>query len=260
MADIDELVISTAKGGTLKAVFSPQHANTQGIVVPDDSEIQSFTDLQGKTVGLASEEDSTTLKAQVLAAGIDQKAVDTVTVGTAGASIKKAFEDGKIDAYVGATSDFTALRATGVALRNITPEDVQAIDGNPTAVTPENLESKREAIVGFLKAWSMGQYVGLKYPDVVEKIVRERVPAEWRNEAVAKAALEQAIQLHTPDDEQRIGDLRPEVWEKAQDLLASVDIIEEKVDTSKILDDQLIEEINDFDRAAVDKAAEEYGS
>jgi NitT/TauT family transport system substrate-binding protein len=258
MADIDELVISTAKGGTLKAIFSPQHSNTQGTVVPRDSEIQSFEDLKGKSIGLASEEDSASVEAQLKAAGLAKGDVETITVGTSGPLIKKTFDDGKIDAYTGAVSDFTAMRAAGLELRNITPPAVQKIDGNPTAVTPENLEKKREQIVGFLRAWSMGQHIGQVKPDVVEAIVREKVPAEWRNEKVAKAALAQTIALHKPDDPERIGDLRPEVWETGQDLLASVGIIEEKVDVSKILDDSLIEEINDFDRAEVDAAVEEW--
>jgi NitT/TauT family transport system substrate-binding protein len=258
MADIDELIISTAQGGTLQAVFSPQHANTAGTVVPEDSEIQSFDQLAGRTVGLASEEDQASLQMQLIAAGMEEGDVETITVGTSGATIADTFEKGDIDAYVGAISDFTALRAVGVPLRLITPEDVQRIDGNPTAVTPETLESDREAIVGFLRAWSMGQHVGLSKPEVVEAIVRERVPAEWRNEEVAKAALAQTIELHTPDDPERIGDLRTDVWETGQTLLREAGIIEETVDVSSIIDDSLIEEINDFDRAEVEAAADEW--
>jgi NitT/TauT family transport system substrate-binding protein len=258
MADIDELIISTAQGGTLKAVFSPQHANTAGTVVPEDSPIQSFEELAGKTVGLASEEDNASLKMQLNAAGMAEGDVEPITVGTAGATIADTFEKGEIDAYVGAVSDFTALRANGVPLRIVTPDDVQRIDGNPTAVTPETLESNREAIVGFLRAWSMGQHVGLTNPEAVEAIVRERVPAEWRNEEVAKAALAQTIDLHTPDDEERIGDLRTDVWETGQDLLLQAGIIEEKVDVAQIIDDSLVTEINDFDRAEVEAAADEW--
>lgn len=258
MADIDELVISHAQGGTQKVPFSPQHSNTAGTVVPEDSEIQAFSDLSGKTVGLASEEDTAQVEAQLLASGLSGDDIETVVVGTSGALIKNTFDEGKIDAYVGAVSDFTAIRATGTPLRNITPDDVQSIDGNPVAVMPETLDSKREALVGFLRAWAMGQYVGIEHPDVVEQIVREQVPAEWRNEDVASAALEQSIELMTPDDPERIGDVRPEVWETAQDLLASVGIIEEKAAIDDILDDSLIEEINDFDRAEVDQAVEDW--
>jgi NitT/TauT family transport system substrate-binding protein len=258
MADIDELIISTAQGGNLQAVFSPQHANTAGTVVPEDSEIQGFEQLAGRTVGLASEEDQASLQMQLIAAGMEEGDVETITVGTSGATIADTFENGDIDAYVGAISDFTALRAVGVPLRLITPEDVQRIDGNPTAVTPETLESDREAIVGFLRAWSMGQHVGLTKPDVVEAIVRERVPAEWRNEEVAKAALAQTIELHTPDDPERIGDLRTDVWDTGQTLLEQAGIIEQTVDVSSIIDDSLVEEINDFDRAEVEAAADEW--
>jgi NitT/TauT family transport system substrate-binding protein len=260
MADIDELIISTAQGGTLKAVFSPQHANTAGTVVPEDSPIQSFEELAGKTVGLASEEDNASLNMQLIAAGMSEGDVEPITVGTSGATIADTFEKGEIDAYVGAISDFTALRANGVPLRIITPDDVQRIDGNPTAVTPETLESNREAIVGFLRAWSMGQHVGLTKPEVVEAIVRERVAAEWRNEEVAKAALAQTIELHTPDDPEAIGDLRTDVWETGQDLLQQSGIIEDKVDVATIIDDSLIAEINDFDRAEVEAAADEWMS
>jgi NitT/TauT family transport system substrate-binding protein len=258
MADIDELIISTAQGGNLQAVFSPQHANTAGTVVPEDSPIQSFEELAGTTVGLASEEDAASLQMQLIAAGMKEGDVETITVGTSGATIANTFEKGEIDAYVGAISDFTALRANGVPLRLITPKDVQRIDGNPTAVTPETLKTNREAIVGFLRGWAMGQYLGLSKPEVVEAIVRERVPAEWRNEAVAKAALTQTIDLHTPDSEERIGDLRPDVWDTGQTLLQEAGIVEETVDVSAILDDSLIEEINNFDRAEVDAAADEW--
>ena len=258
MADIDELVISTAKGGTLKAVFSPQHANTAGTVVPEDSDIQSFEQLAGKTVGLASEEDNASLKAQLIAAGMSEDDVEPITIGTSGATIADTFEKGEIDAYVGAISDFTALRANGVPLRIITPPDVQRIDGNPTAVTPETLQDDRDKIVRFLRAWSMGQHVGLTKPEVTEAIVREKVPAEWRNEEVAKAALAQTIQLHTPDDPERIGDLRTDVWDTGQSLLQQAGIIDETVEVSTMIDDSLIEEINDFDRAEVEAAADEW--
>jgi NitT/TauT family transport system substrate-binding protein len=258
LSDVDEIVIARSKGGEQIVVFSPQHSNTAGTVVPEDSEIQSFADLAGKRVGLASEEDTSIFEAQVEDAGLAEGDVETVVVGTSGATIANVLEDGEVDAYVGAVSDFTALQANGVRLRNITPEGVGEIDGNPMAVMPQTLETEREALVGFLRAWAKAQYVGQVKPEVVEAIVREEVPAEWRNEAVGEAALQTAIDLFEPDDPERIGDVRPDVWQTGQDLLASVGIIEEKVPIEEALDDQLIEEINDFDRAEVEAAADAW--
>jgi NitT/TauT family transport system substrate-binding protein len=259
-ADVDEIILARAKGGEHQAIFSPQHANTAGIVVPEESEIQDFSGVAGKTVGLESEDSTRLLEAMLDSAGIDSGSVDTAVVGTSGPLIAKTFEDGKIDAYVGNASDFTALSANDVALRNITPEDVGEIDGNPLATLPDILDSKREAIVGFLRAWAKAQYVGQVNREVVEQIAREKVPAEWRNEASGEAALDLAIELMAPDDPERIGDLRPDVWETGQDVLVRAGVIEEgdTIDVQEALNDSLIEEINDWDRSEVEAAAEEY--
>ena len=260
-ADVDEIILARSQGGEHTANFSPQHTNTAGIVVPEDSDIQDITDVEGKKVGLESEESTRFLSAMLESEGVDPDSVDTAVVGTSGALVAKTFEDGEIDAYVGNASDFTALSANDVPLRNITPEDAAAIDGNPLAVLPGTLEEKREAIVGFLRAWAKAQHVGQVNREVVEQIAREKVPAEWRNEASGEAALDLAIELMKPDDPERIGDVRPDVWNTAQDFLVSAGVIEEgqKIDVNEALDDQLIEEINDWDRAEVERAAEEYG-
>ena len=259
-ADVDEIILARANGGEHTAIFSPQHTNTAGIVVPEDSDIQDISGVEGQTVGLESEESTRFLTAMLQSEGVDPDSVDTAVVGTSGPLIAKTLADGKIQAYVGNASDFTALSANDVALRNITPEEAAAIDGNPLAVLPETLREKREAIVGFLRAWVKGQYVGQVNREVVEQIARKKVPAEWRNEASGEAALDLAITLMKPDDLERIGDVREDVWTTAQDFLVSAGVIEEgqKIQIGDALDDALIEEINDWDRAEVEAAAEEY--
>jgi NitT/TauT family transport system substrate-binding protein len=259
-ADVDEIILARSQGGEHTAIFSPQHTNTAGIVVPEDSDIQDISDVAGTKVGLESEESTRFLDAMLESEGVNPDEVETAVVGTSGALVAQTFEDGEIDAYVGNASDFTALSANDVALRNITPEDAAAIDGNPLAVLPGTLDEKRDAIVGFLRAWTKGQYVGQVNREVVEQIAREKVPAEWRNEASGEAALDLAISLMEPDDPDRIGDVRADVWGTAQDVLVSAGVIEEgqTIDIDEALDDSLIEEINDWDRAEVEAAAEEY--
>jgi NitT/TauT family transport system substrate-binding protein len=257
-ADVDEIILARSKGGEHQAIFSPQHTNTAGIVVPEDSDIQDIDGVTGQRVGLESEESTRFLDAMLDAAGISKDDVDTAVVGTSGPLVAKLFEDDEIQAYVGNASDFTALSANGVPLRNITPEDLGRIDGNPLATLPGTLEEKREAIVGFLRAWAKAQHVGQVNREVVEAIVREKVPAEWRNEASGEAALDLAIQLMKPDDPERIGDLRPDVWATGQEALSRAGILEETVDIEPALNDELITEINDFDRAEVEQAAEQW--
>jgi NitT/TauT family transport system substrate-binding protein len=261
-ADVDEIILARSKGGEHQAIFSPQHTNTAGIVVPEDSDIQDISGVVGQKVGLESEDSKRFLTAMLDSAGVSEDDVDTAVVGTSGALVAKTFEDGEIQAYVGNASDFTALSANGVGLRNITPEDVARIDGNPMALLPDTLKNKREALVGFLRAWTKAQYVGQVNREVVEQIAREKVPAEWRNEASGEAALDLAIELMKPDDPERIGDLRADVWDTGQDVLVRAGVIEEgdTIDVQDALNDELIAEINDWDRAEVEAAAEEYAA
>jgi NitT/TauT family transport system substrate-binding protein len=259
LADLDEIVVGIDRGGDYDVVFDPQHSATEGTVVPADSPTQSFDELAGQTVGLASEENTAIFEAQLEAAGLSADEVETVVVGTSGPTVANAINDGTIDAYTAAVSDFTALQANEIELRNITPPELARLPGNPMMVSPETLETNRDALVGFLRAWAKAQYVGFVNRDVVEQIVREQVPEEWRNEEVGEAALTEAIKLFQPEGEE-IGALRSDVWENGQELLAGVGIIKETVPVEEILNDELIAEINDFDRAEVEQAAEDYAS
>jgi NitT/TauT family transport system substrate-binding protein len=257
-ADVDEIILARSKGGDHQAIFSPQHSNTAGIVVPGNSQIRDIGGVRGKRVGLASEEDTALFEAMLDAANISKNDVDRAVVGTSGPLLANLFEKGEIDAYVGNVSDFTALQANGVALRVITPDDIGRIDGNPLAVLPDTLSQKREAIVGFLRAWAKAQHLGWTKPEVVERIVRDKVPAEWRNERSGEAALKQSIRLMTPDDPNRIGDVRPDVWDTGQDVLFRAGILETKGDVSAAINNDLIATINDFDRAEVEAAADDW--
>ena len=256
-ADVDEIILARSKGGEHQSIFSPQHTNTAGIVVPEDSDIQDISGVAGQKVGLESEESTRFLDAMLDSAGIPKDDVETAVVGTSGALVAKTLEDGEIQAYVGNASDFTALSANGVALRNITPEDVGQIDGNPLATLPGTLDEKRDAIVAFLRAWAKGQHVGQVNREVVASVNRHGSYAVGLS---GEDALDLAIELMKPDDPDRIGDLRPDVWATGQDVLLRAGVLEEgdTIDVNEALNDELITEINDWDRAEVEAAAEEY--
>jgi hypothetical protein len=63
-----------------------------------------------------------------------------------------------------------------------------------------------------------------------------------------------------PDDPERIGDLRPDVWDTGQDVLVRAGVLEQgqTIDVQEALNDSLIDEVNDWDRAEVERAAKEY--
>jgi hypothetical protein len=48
------------------------------------------------------------------------------------------------------------------------------------------------------------------------------------------------------------------VWATGQDVLSRAGVLEETVDVEPALNDELIAQINDFDRAEVEQAAEQW--
>ena len=93
-ADVDEIILARSQGGEHTAIFSPQHTNTAGIVVPEDSDIQDITGVEGTKVGLESEESTRFLTAMLESEGVDPESVETAVVGTSGALVAKLFDDG----------------------------------------------------------------------------------------------------------------------------------------------------------------------
>lgn len=258
MTDVDKIIIAVSKGGDFQSPYSAQYLNTIGIVVPNDSGIQDFNQIEGKTVGFASSENFDLFLALLDNAGIPQASVKKVVVGSSGALLVTAFQQGQIDAYVGGTLDFVKISASGYTLRPITPKYYAAIDGNPFAVLPETLQQRRTAIVSFLRAWAEAQYLGYVRPKVVEAIVRKNVPLEWSNVAAGHATLQQSIKSMTLSDPKRMGDLRLDSWQSIQDLMVKAGILQSPIDLTSVLNSSLIAEVNNFDRAKVVQAADNW--
>ena len=261
-ADVDEIILARSKGGEHTAIFSPQHTNTAGIVVPEDSDIQDISGVEGQKVGLESEE-STRFLAAMLDVGRDRPGRAWTPPWSA-----RAARSSRRRSRTARSRPTSATRRTSRRCRRTTspcatsrPRTSAAIDGNPLAVLPGTLEEKREAIVGFLRAWAKGQYVGQVNREVVEQIAREKVPGrvaqrgERRGRArpgdlahgAGRSGADRRPARPTSGTPARTCSCAPASSRRAT-----------RSTSSEALDDELIEEINDWDRAEVEAAAEEY--
>lgn len=257
-AGASEVLFATREGAELEVVFDWWTLSAEGVVTPETTDIQDAGGLAGSTVGVASDEDRAFLAAALGPVDLTLDDVETVVVGQAGPSVANALTAGEIDAFAGATSDFAALEAAGIPLRDITPEALAATPASSVIVTDQTLQERRDVVVGFLRAYAKATYVGLANPEALTAMSRTAVPEEWRDEPAGMALLEVVREHATPDDPERIGDVRPEVWADAQQQLLDVGELQEPEDLDALLTDELIEEVNDFDRAEVEQEAEEW--
>lgn len=251
-AGASEVLFATREGADIRVVMDWWTRSAEGIVAPEDSTVADAEGLVGSTVGVASDEDRAFLAAALGAVGSTLDDVEIVVVGSAGPSVANALKKGDIDAFAGATSDFAALQAAGIALRDVTPEALAATPASSVIVSAEMLENERDVVVGFLRAYAKATYAGLVDAEALAAMSAAAVPEEWREEAAGLALLETVVVNATPDDDARIGDVRSHIWSAAQQQLLDVGELEKPEDLDTILTDELIEEINDFDRAEVE--------
>lgn len=252
-----EIYEGLASGTDYDVVYDYYQGAAEGIVVPEGSDIMGIEDLEGTTVGLASDSDLSFLKTALSEVGLSEKDVATAVVGGGGPVLANSFESEDIDAFAGAIVDFASLEANGIELRNITPDTLEKTPAASFIVAPSVIEEKEEALDGFMRAWAKGTHVGYINREVVATMSREAVPEEWQEEEFGQAFLDVSLELQKPSTEQ-YGELRPKVWRQAQQQLIENEELEQRIDVSEFLNDRFIEEANDWNRQEVETEVQQW--
>lgn len=250
MLDQNETINAVIAGAKINTVYEVMQNAPEGIAVSSESGIKSMSDLVGTTVGLVSDRDRAFLQAALDIAGHSIDDVKTVVLGESGPTLAAAIRDQKVSAISGSVFDWATLQAAGIGLELITPEELLASPANTFAMDAGMIDEKREAMEGFLRAWSKGVHVSTFNVDVVEKMLRDAVPEEWEDEAAGKSLLEGVVPMNISVTE-NIGDVQTDVWTNIQPRLVSSGAIEKEIDVSTFLNNTYIKAANDFDRAEV---------
>ena len=251
MLDQTETLTAVIAGANINTVYEVMQNAPEGIAVLAGGDYASMTDLNGTVVGLVSDRDRAFLQAAMDVAGGSIDDVTTVVLGESGPVLANAIQSGDVSAIAGSVFDWATLQAAGIDLALITPEELLASPANTFAMNVDMIEEKREAMEGFLRAWSKGIYASVGNADMVEAMLREAVPEEWENEEAGKSLLDGVMPMNTSSTP-RIGDLQSDVWAAIQPRLVSSGGIEREVPVEEFLNDTYIDAANDFDKAEVD--------
>lgn len=257
MLDPVETISGILAGANINTIYEVMQNAPEGIGVSTESSATSVADLVGTTVGLVSDRDRSFLQAAMSAVGHSIDDVDTVVLGEAGPTLAAAVRDQKVSAVAGAVGDWMALEANGIGVKLITPEELLASPANTFAINADLIDEKREAMEGFLRAWSKGMYVSKVNPDAVAAMLRKGAPEEWEDDKAGQSLLAASIDMNLSVTE-RLGDLEPAVWNGLQPRLVSSGATEKEVDVSTFLNDTYIAAANEFDRDEVEAEAKAW--
>lgn len=158
-----------------------------GLIVPDDSDIQTVADLRGKKVGIpgAYGANYIGLLALLESAGLSE---DDITVESVGFTQASALLAGHVDAVMGyINNEPLQIAKAGMPVRTFPVSDVQPLVSNGLVALEETLAEDEETVRAIIAATLRGVQYAIDHPDEAVEIARDYVPTLNSDALVADA-------------------------------------------------------------------------
>jgi len=237
------------------------------VAVKPDSPIKSLAELKGKKVGIRNQGDTGYFGARAMFAELKidpDKDVEWVSVGDGGPA-GQAVYSGRIDAMAFWDGSFARIEIAGFPLRHLpnTP-GMQHLFGNAYAVRKSDLGKRRDLYVGFFRAMAMSTVFSVTNPDLAIRMHWDIYPESKPKGKTDAQAFEEAKKVvNSRKDkwlpgawqaDKRFGAMTEDEW-RGQVHFAGLD---GKIhDVKPVFTNDLLDDINKFDRKAIEKQARE---
>ena len=275
-ANHDTLIFAIDKGAALKAVFQ-EHTKCEFVfAVPKDSPIQTIEDMQGKRIGVSSLSSGfvSFAKAAFFEAGLDHENINFVEVGS-GATAATAISAGEIDVLGLWEVAFATLENTlGADYFNyIKPPIYDRLACNAVITSDALIENNPDVVTGFLRGLAKATLFMQTNPDAAIDIFYAAVPEAKPQGQDAATILAEARHVIDSENLQRSNKNRPEanpdqLWGfvveseliEAQEVNIMMGMLANRLEADKMLTNEFVEPLNDFDSDAIIQQAQSYGS
>jgi NitT/TauT family transport system substrate-binding protein len=246
-------------GMEIISVFQWFPVDIFGFAVMEDSGIETIADLAGKKIGTMTP----TTKNQVIpiieAAGVDPNSVEMIPI--ADARVQQLTE-GTVDAVWTWDGEWQQWKAEGMKVAYLSGEEVYKSSSNSIIASKQLVEQYPELIEGFTRALAKGSYFCYKNPRAAADIIINNWTSLLVDLDTAEEIVKTAVNFMTGGEEvmegDKIGEHRQEAWELMMEDYVRMGIITEAIPLENCYTNQFVEAANDWDRAEVDKDAEEY--
>jgi NitT/TauT family transport system substrate-binding protein len=220
------VIAARSRGVDAVFIYNVAARSNFGVVVKADSDIQGPEGLRGKVIGTGTADGAEVGFARNVMASVGMtEGTDYtfLTVGDGGPATA-AFLSGEIDAYSASTADAAILNQRGMAVREITPEEMGRFFGNGIATMGDTIRNDRELVEKFGRAFMRGHAFALDDANR-EKVLAHLAtgnPQEGEDKEF-QSALFDAVRAKTVpfDMSNGLGYMPPEVWEEWQASLVA---------------------------------------
>jgi NitT/TauT family transport system substrate-binding protein len=218
------VLAARARGVDAVMIYNVAARSNFGVVVREESEIQTPEDLRGQVIGTGTADGAEVAFARnvMSGAGLGEGDYELLTVGDGGPATV-AFQSDAIQAYSASTADAAILNQRGMAVRDITPAEFGRFFGNGIATMGEIIREDPELVEGFVRAFARGHAFALDDAnrETVLAHLAQGNPQEGED-AEFQSALFDAVRSKTlPVGNAPMGTFPEEVWQEWQETLVA---------------------------------------
>jgi NitT/TauT family transport system substrate-binding protein len=269
LPSVEPLAIIRPQGVKAKFFYTAYQGNIYGIAVPEGSPVKSIADLKGKRIGVISMASAGVIVARALvkAAGMNPDSDVSIIVAGEAAQTAALLNSKQVDALSQFDTQYAMTSNAGAKLRVLDNPEIKKFPSNGFVALEEFLANNRKQAVALARGYAKGQVFAIANPEAAIRILWEVYPqtrATGKDEATALR--DDLITLdaraknwrYEPVGGKRWGDNVEANYQAYLDWLLKQDVIKAKTDAKDLVTNDLLDEVDNFDEAALVAEAKAY--
>jgi NitT/TauT family transport system substrate-binding protein len=271
LPSIEPVAIIRPQGVKIKNFYTAYQGNIYGIDVLADSPIKRFADLKGKRIGVTSMASAGVIIARAIAKdhGWDpDKDISIVVVGEA-AQTAALLRSGQVEALSQFDTQYALTENAGVKLRALDQDNavIARFPSNGFIALEDRLATKRAEAIALTQNYAKGTVFAMANPEAAIRILWEVFPqtrSPGKSEADALRDDIKTLEARAKNwalsagGVTQWGDNSEKNYAAYVDFLVKNGVLKDKVPATDLITNDLIDDINKFDAAAIEKMAKDY--
>lgn len=259
----EAVAIMASRGGEVQYYYTGFNRNMFGIAVPDDSDIESYEDLQGKRVGVMSMSSVGVVIARsaVQSAGLDPDSDISIVVSGSASQSMTLLQNGEVDAISHWDMIYETISSAGYPVRKLVDEQTDDFPSNGFVALRSSIEDQPELLAALARGYAMGSIYATENPVEASELHYKHFPQSRSTGLSLEEDIERGLPTLEavtrlwvlPEGSDRWGYNSAEQYQSYIEWLQERGVLEGAVTGEQIVNNALIDAINDFDEAQAEQ-------
>jgi NitT/TauT family transport system substrate-binding protein len=269
MASPEALLVGRQEGANIKGIYNHVREPIYTIAVVKDSPIQRLQDLKNKTIGVLSLSSGATAVAKAMLRGVGydpEKDVKWLPIGL-GPQSGNALKTNQVDAIAMWDWAYAILENSGFQFRHFETPGTSKLLSLMVIANDDFLKANPGVGTKFAQGIAKGTLFTLTNPEAAVRIHWQKYPSSKPTNIPEDQAMREAVHVLQARlskyklegrADPRFGAFTRDEWTSTQAFFFDVGLINKKPDVGEYFTNDLIDDINRFDKEAIIKKAESY--